>query len=219
MKILTISDVVHDLVHSPNIAERFKDIDLVLSCGDLPFDYLEYIVTMLGKRLCYVYGNHAQREVLQSDGERIVEPRGCENIHRRVIEHKGVLIAGLEGSLRYRDGPHQYTQAQMAYFVWRMAPRLWRNKCRYGRAVDILITHAAPAGIHDGKDLCHRGFLAFLGFMGRYKPRYLIHGHTHLYRQDANRMTQYGDTIVLNTCGYQVIEIDETTLDPRTQDS
>jgi Icc-related predicted phosphoesterase len=196
MKILTISDVVHDLVHSPNIAERFKDIDLVLSCGDLPFDYLEYIVTMLGKRLCYVYGNHAQREVLQSDGERIVEPRGCENIHRRVIEHKGVLIAGLEGSLRYRDGPHQYTQAQ-----------------------NILITHAAPAGIQDGKDLCHRGFRAFLGFMGRYKPRYLIHGHTHLYRQDANRTTQYGDTIVLNTCGYQVIEIDETTLDPRTQDS
>ena len=217
MKILTISDVVHDLVQSPNIAERFKDVDLVLSCGDLPFDYLEYVVTMLGKRLCYVYGNHAQRKVLQSDGKKKVAPEGCENIHRRVIEHKGVLIAGLEGSLRYNNGPHQHTQAQMFWYTWRMAPRLWWNKRRYGRSVDILITHAAPFGIQDGQDRCHRGFQAFLDFINRYKPRYLIHGHTHLYRQDANRATRYGDTIVLNTYGYQVIEIDERMLYPRTQ--
>jgi uncharacterized protein len=78
--------------------------------------------------------------------------------------------------------------------------------------VDILITHAPPLGIHDGADLCHRGFAVFLGFMDRYKPRYLIHGHTHLYRLDAQRVTHYGETIVLNAYGYQIIEIDETEL-------
>ena len=57
-----------------------------------------------------------------------------------------------------------------------------------------------------------RGFEAYLRFMDRYKPRYLIHGHTHLYRQDAKRVTQYKETTVLNTYGYQVIEIDENTL-------
>ncbi|NLG49621.1 MAG: metallophosphoesterase [Chloroflexi bacterium] len=215
MKILTISDVVVDLVQSPVIAQRFADIDLVLSCGDLPFSYLEYVVTMLNKRLYYVYGNHASHNILAMDGSYKSEPEGCENIHRRVVNHEGLLIAGLEGSMRYRPGEHQYSQSEMKLLTWSLAPRFWWNTWRYGRAIDILITHAPPAGIHDGNDLCHQGFDAFLSLMDRYKPRYLIHGHTHLYRSDAKRVTRYKDTIVLNTYGYQVIEIDDATLGPR----
>jgi Icc-related predicted phosphoesterase len=209
MKILTVSDVEVDLVQSPLIAERFGDIDLVLGCGDLPHEYLEYIVSMLNRRLYFVHGNHVQDPQASGAGQ---EPEGCHNLHRRVVNHHGLLIAGLEGSMRYREGPHQFTQGEMNWLVASMAPRLWWNEQRYGRAVDILITHAPPYGIHDGKDLCHQGFDAYLTFMKRYKPRYLIHGHTHLYRQDARRATTYGETIVLNTYGYQVIEIDERTL-------
>jgi predicted phosphodiesterase len=51
MKILAIADTVHELVHSPVGGERFKDVDLVLSCGDLPFDYIEFVVSMLNKPL------------------------------------------------------------------------------------------------------------------------------------------------------------------------
>ncbi|MGI5917078.1 MAG: metallophosphoesterase [Anaerolineae bacterium] len=218
MKILTISDTVVQLVQSPMIAQRFADVDLVLSCGDLPFDYLEYIVTMLGKPLYYVYGNHAEHGVMGADGQPKEHPGGCDNIHRQVVNHRGLLIAGLEGSMRYREGEHQYTQGEMRWLVRSMAPRLWWNRMRYGRAVDILITHAPPFGIHDGQDLCHQGFMAFIEFMDRYRPRYLIHGHTHLYRQDARRVTRYGDTIVLNTYGFQVIEIDEHTLGPRERE-
>jgi Icc-related predicted phosphoesterase len=213
MKILSVSDVVVDLVQSPSIAQRFSDVDLVLSCGDLPFEYMEYIVTMLGRPLYFVYGNHAQHVRLDADGMwRRREPQGCINVHRRIIYDKGLLIGGLEGSMRYREGEHQYTQGEMLALARLMAPRLWLNRLRYGRAIDILITHAPPYGIHDGDDLCHQGFRAFLSFMDRYKPRYLIHGHTHLYRQDAQRVTRYNETIVLNTYGYQVIEIDEATM-------
>ena len=215
MKILALSDTIDCLVDSSNIAERFRDIDLVLSCGDLPFDYLEYVVTALNKALYYVYGNHAQHAVVGTDGSIKTAPEGCVNIHRKVVNHRGLLIAGLEGSHRYREGEHQYSQLQMCNFVRAMAPRLLWHKLLYGRAVDILITHAPPYGIHDGRDLPHRGFRAFLGFMERYGPRYLIHGHAHLYRRDAQRRTIYADTIVLNACGHQVIEIDETTLDRR----
>jgi len=213
MKILTLSDVVVDLVQSPMIAQRFKDIDLVLSAGDLPLDYLDYVVTMLGKRLYYVNGNHVQQET--REGERFmqtVEPEGCINIHHRLVNHRGLLIGGLEGSMRYSKGNHQYTQFEMSLLAKTMAPCLWWNTIRYGRAIDVLVTHAPPQGIHDGQDLCHRGFRAFLRFMERYRPRYLIHGHTHLYRQDARRITQYRDTTVINTYGFQVIEIDEMTL-------
>lgn len=215
MKILALSDVVVDLVQSPRIKERFSDIDLIVSCGDLPFDYLEYVVTMLGKPLLFVYGNHTQKDILQSDGSLKNAPEGCINIHRRVINFRGVLIGGLEGSLRYRPGEHQYTQRQMELLARSMAPCLWWNTWRHGRPIDILITHAPPYGIHDAQDLCHQGFRAFLDFMTRYKPRYLIHGHTHLYRRDADRVATYGETTVLNAYGYQIVEIDEKSLDPR----
>ena len=215
MKILSISDRIDEFIHSPAVARRFGDVDLVLSCGDLPYHYLEYIVTILGKPLYFVYGNHAQRRVLRWDGSIQTCPGGCINLHRETVNHNGLLIAGLEGSMRYRPGEHQYSEGQMRRLVLRMAPKLWLNKLRYGRAVDILITHSPPLGIHDAEDICHRGFGALLTFMDRYKPRYLIHGHIHLYRPDATRVTQYKDTTVINTYGYQVIEIDDATLGPK----
>jgi len=211
MKILTISDVVDNLVQSPALRDRFSDVDLVLSCGDLPYDYLEYIVTVLCRPLYYVFGNHAQT-LLKEDGQIQTAPEGCIDMHRRVTRHKGLLLAGLEGSIRYREGDHQYTQGEMRLMVNSLAPRLWFNRIRHGRALDILITHSPPFGIHDGRDLPHQGFLALLDMMDRFKPRYLIHGHTHLYRSDARRVTQYRQTTVINTYGHQIIEIDDETL-------
>lgn len=215
MKILTISDVVVDMLHTPRIAERFHDVDIILSCGDLPYDYLEYIVTMLAKPLYFVHGNHAQRIISMDDGLSKDTPDGCVNIHRRLVNFRGLLIAGLEGSMRYREGEHQYRPSEMRRMIWMMTPGLWLNEKRYGRAIDILVTHAPPLGIHDGQDLCHTGFQAFLDFMDRWKPLYLVHGHTHLYRQDAIRSTLYENTTVLNTYGYQVIEIPQAVLDAR----
>ena len=214
MKILTISDVVVDMLHSSLVAERFHDVDLILSCGDLPHEYLEYIVTMLAKPLYYVHGNHAQRLITMDDGEAKEAPEGCINIHQRLVNFRGLLIGGLEGSMRYREGEHQYRPSEMRRMIWMMTPRR-ANKRRFGRPIDILITHAPPLGIHDGQDLCHTGFRAFLDFMDQWEPLYLVHGHTHLYRQDAPRSTQYKCTTVLNTFGYQVIEIPQAVLDER----
>jgi len=215
MKILTVSDVVVDMLHSSLVTERFQDVDLILSCGDLPHDYLEYLVTMLAKPLYFVHGNHAQSLVIADSEETKDAPEGCIDIHRRTVNYRGLLIGGLEGSMRYREGEHQYGPSAMRRMIWMMTPRLWRNKRRYGRAIDILITHAPPLGIHDGQDLCHTGFQAYLDFMDRWEPLYLIHGHTHLYRQDTTRITKYKNTTVINTYGYQVIEIPQALLDER----
>jgi Icc-related predicted phosphoesterase len=103
----------------------------------------------------------------------------------------------------------------MSWNIWKMAPQLLWNRWRHGRAIDILITHAPPRDIGDGDDLCHRGFRAFLRFMDIYSPLYLIHGHVHLYRRNAQRRRQYGDTTVINTYGHQVIEIDAEELKRR----
>jgi Icc-related predicted phosphoesterase len=214
MKILSVSDKVDELVYSPAIKHLFADVDLVLGCGDLPYYYLEFIVTMLGGPLFYVIGNHGNAVKKQHEPEHLWEyPGGCENIDGRVVRYRKLLIAGLEGSMRYNNSPRfQYTEREMARKVWQLAPSLVMNRLFYGRYLDILITHAPPAGIHDQPDRCHQGFRAFLTFMEYFRPRYLVHGHVHVYSPQQPTETQYGRTAVLNTYGYRTVEIDGESL-------
>jgi hypothetical protein len=44
-----------------------------------------------------------------------------------------------------------------------------------------------------------------------FKPRYLLHGHIHLYRLDAVTRTRYCETDVINIYPFQVLD-----LEPRT---
>ncbi len=214
MKILTISDRVDELLYSPAIKHLFGDVDLVLSCGDLPYYYLEFIVSMLGGPLFYVIGNHANEvRQLYAPKEEWVYPAGCENIDGRPVRYRGLLIAGLEGSMRYNNNPYfQYTEREMAWKVWQLAPWLVLNKLLHGRYLDILISHAPPAGIHDRPDLCHRGFRALVTLMDRFRPRYLLHGHVHIYHPLGAVETVYRHTRVINTYGYRTLEIDEGSI-------
>jgi uncharacterized protein len=213
MKILTISDKVDELLYSPAIKHLFGDVDLILGCGDLPHYYLEFIVTMLGGPLFYVIGNHANEvKGLYGPKEEWKYPGGCENIDGRVVRYRGLLIAGLDGSMRYNNNEHfQYTEREMVWKVWSLAPALVLNKLLQGRYLDILITHAPPLGIHDRPDPCHRGFRAFRTLMDRFPPRYLIHGHIHVYSPLEVKESLYGRTWVINTYGYRTLEIDEAS--------
>jgi Icc-related predicted phosphoesterase len=205
MKVLAISDEIAPQVYDSAVKNRFSDLDLVLACGDLPYYYLEYVATMLRVPVYYVKGNH-DCELNRRDGHE-VRPGGCVDIHDKVVEHNGLLIAGLQGCMRYKPGPYQYNQLEMRYKALRLGTRL-RFKRPFRRCqLDILITHAAPLGIHDGRDLCHTGFYAFLQFMERYQPRYLLHGHSHVYSQLQPTMSQYQHTIVVNVCPYRVLQI------------
>ncbi|MGD8624315.1 MAG: metallophosphoesterase [Anaerolineae bacterium] len=211
MKILTVSDKVDELIYSPALKRLFGDVDLVLSCGDLPHYYLEFIVTMLGGPLFYVIGNHANavRKGYASRDEWEY-PGGCENIDGHVVRYRDLLIAGLEGSMRYNQNPDfQYTEREMAFKVWGLVPSLLLNRMFYGRYLDILITHAPPYGIHDREDRCHQGFRAFRTFMDRFRPKYLIHGHIHVYGPSEATESVYRQTRVINTYGYRRLEIDE----------
>jgi Icc-related predicted phosphoesterase len=206
VRILAVSDHVSDAVYSKDIGERFADVDLVVSCGDLPYSYLEYIVSMLNLPSFYVHGNHDCPEY-RASGVTLTEPGGWINVDGRTAESKQVLLAGLEGSVRYKPrAPYQYTEQQMAWKVHSLTPALLMNRVRYGRYLDILITHSPPYGIHDGDDLPHRGFRAFLDLMDRFKPRYLLHGHKHVYGPEPTR-TRYAETEVINVYPFRVIDL------------
>ena len=208
MLFLTVSDEVVPAIYSLNIKERFRGIDCVLGCGDLPPYYLEFIVTMLGKSCFYVHGNHNDVEYTEG-GEELHAPRGCVLIEGRSVLHEGLLLAGLGGSIRYnQESSQQYTETQMLVRLWALAPRLMLNRLRYGRYLDVMLTHAPPLGIHNGPDYPHRGFRAFLTLMDYFAPRYLIHGHIHRsYGFSAVTETRYKQTQVLNTAGYRLLEI------------
>ena len=206
MKILAVSDRVAKIIYSPSIRTRFSDVDMVVSCGDLPYSYLEYIVSSLNVPCFFVHGNHDKPEHLQN-GSILSQPGGWINLDSNTRWSKGLILAGLEGSNRYNPhGDYQYTEGEMTLKIWRMMPSLLFNRIRYGRYLDILITHAPPFGIHDGEDVCHQGFKVMLWFMERFRPRYFLHGHKHIYRPET-RQTRYEDTQVINVYPRYMLEL------------
>ena len=205
MKILAISDQVVETIYSSRIRERFGDVDMVLSCGDLPYSYLEYIVSMLNVPCFFVHGNHDHPEYIAS-GRTLTRPGGWINLDGRTVMAEGILLGGLEGSMRYKPGaPFQYTESEMAYKAWWLTPTLLKNRVFHGRYLDILIAHSPPFGVHDGEDWPHRGFKSLLKLMARFHPRYLLHGHKHIYGPEPWR-TRYKDTEVINVHPFRVIE-------------
>lgn len=205
MRILALSDQVVDAIYGAQLGERFGHLDVLLSCGDLPYSYLESLVTALPVPAFYVHGNHDRPEYTDC-GSTLWAPGGWTNLDGQTTRVGLLLLAGLEGAPRYRPhAPFQYTEAQMRRKVERLVPRLLLNRLRYGRYLDILITHAPPLGIHDSQDLTHRGFAVFRWVMDHFRPLYLLHGHKHVYRPQATR-TLYRQTTVVNVYPYAVLE-------------
>lgn len=208
MKILAVSDKVDNLIHSSRIKEKYGDVDLVFGCGDLPYSYLEFITTMLTADVAYVNGNHDGTRY-KSDGTPVDRAYGCILLEDRVVNLGGLLVAGLGGSIRYNPrGSNQYTDAEMRRRIIKMVPHLIYNRTMYGRYLDILVTHSPPFGIHDEKDLPHTGFQNFLWFLDKFKPRLMLHGHIHIYRNGTITETQYNETQILNVYNKRVIELD-----------
>lgn len=198
MKILTVSDREEPLLTEKDAVGHFPGVDLILSCGDLPPEYLTRLVSAFNVPLYYVRGNHDIRY-----GDRPLY--GCTDLHARVEKFKGLRFLGLEGSRWYNGGPQQYTDIQMRKMILSLWPRVWREG-----GVDIVIAHAPPRYIHDAEDPCHKGFKSFRTLINRYSPAYFFHGHIHAHFTDpSQRMTVVNGTHVINTYGHYLLDIKE----------
>lgn len=212
MKILLIGDVISPVIYNINLKnnKRFNNVDLIISTGDLPFYYYDFIVSNLNVPLYYVFGNHTRQ-----DDERIAKgishfekTGGFTNIDNRVKIFNNIIIAGLEGSKRYSRGRHQYTENEMRFKILKLMPKLFLNKIKYGRYIDILVTHAPPYGFGIKNDPCHQGFKVFLEFIERFKPKYIIHGHIHIYDRNAYKIKEYKGTKIINAYNFRFLEIE-----------
>lgn len=196
MKLLLISDRECPYLWDYYQPGRLKEYDLIISCGDLKSSYLSFLVTMGRAPVLYVHGNHdihyAQRP-----------PEGCDCIEDRIYTYKGLRILGLGGCPKYNTGKHQYTERQMESRI----RKLWW-KLRKSGGVDIVVTHAPPAGYGDGSDYAHRGWECMLPLLDQYKPKYLVHGHVHpSYGEGHPPVLQYGDTTIINAYERYVLNI------------
>ena len=238
MKILCVSDQIDPLIYNHNAKKNFPDIDLILCAGDLPMDYIEYIVSVFNKPTYFVFGNHNLKEFKYYHGikQRVSSPfdpfvtfnsidnsinHGATYAGFKVIKNKNLpilhnnritplLIAGISGSIKYNNGLNQYTDTQMKLRILLMLPKLILNKILYGRYLDIFLTHATPYKVHDHDDPCHTVFSSFNWFVERFKPKYMVHGHIHLYDQREIRISQYKETTIVNAFAHCIIDFEET---------
>jgi uncharacterized protein len=206
LKILAISDVVVDRLYSAQCAEYLRDVDIILGCGDLPYEYLEFLVSALNVPLLYIPGNHDPKYNEHNPAARAA---GCDILDQRVTMVKGLNLGGLGGSIRYKPvPPNQYTQTEMYFRVVSFLPKLLRQRFQTGSVLDIMIAHSPPSGIHDDNDPAHVGFLAFRDFIRIFKPRYFLHGHTLVYKSNlVPPLTQVGNTTVINVYPYRLLEV------------
>ena len=194
-KLLIISDE-ETLYRYPEekVKKMFEGIDLIISCGDLRNDYLDYVVTILNKPLVYVNGNH----VYNSDHDISF----CHKLDGgRIVKVKGLMIVGFDGSRGYSQGPHQYTEAQMRVQVLRACAKMLLKK------PDIVVSHAPVAGFHEGKHEVHKGFLCFKKALDFLTPKLWLHGHVHLKNHHEIQESEYRGTRIINAFGYKIVHL------------
>jgi len=217
-KVLAVSDEVVESLWTDGLADRFGDVELVLGAGDLPFDYLEFLANALDRPCVFVPGNH---DVDLGGYDRAhglwyrggfpatwPGPAGAVNADGRIVDVAGVRIAGLGGSIRYNDGPNQWTERQQSRRAGRLARMARRRRRRDGKTVDVLLTHSPPRHVGDEEDPPHRGFACLHDTVAALAPTLLVHGHIHPHGQPRPDR-EMGHTRVVNTVGYRILDLPE----------
>ncbi|MDO5539624.1 MAG: metallophosphoesterase [Eubacteriales bacterium] len=198
MKILAVADEESKYLWDFYERDKLDGVELVLSAGDLKPEYLSFLTTMYNVPVLYVHGNH-------DDKYETKPPEGCVCIDDDIYVYEGIRILGLGGSMRYRNGGNQYTEAEMRKRV----RRLWL-KIKFHRGFDILLTHSPAYQINDGRDLPHQGFEQFITLIEKYNPKYFIHGHVHMaYGRQHKRYDKYKDTHIINAFERCIFDFDD----------
>ncbi|MCR5592770.1 MAG: metallophosphoesterase [Saccharofermentans sp.] len=196
MRILAVADIEDRRLYDFFTKDRVKGVDLIVSCGDLKADYLDFLMTMVNVPMMYVRGNHD--DILNEE-----PPLGGICLEDNIVNFNGVNFLGLGGSMKYHNGLNMFTEHEMRWRTINMAPMAMI------KGVDVFVTHAPARGFGDLDDLPHRGFDCFNKVMYRYHPQLMLHGHVHAnYGMNiAMERSHPSGTRIINAYGYQIIDI------------
>ncbi len=213
--VLAVSDEVDEALYAD--LGPVRAAELIVACGDLPFDYLGYLMNCLDVPLAFVPGNHdpdlsgyqdsrAGLTIRAGLPARAPWPDGAVNADGRIVDIAGLRIAGLGGCRRYSSGPNQYSDRQQASRARSLRRRARWRRLRGNPPVDVLLTHAPPLGVGDGADPAHRGFSALHGLVAGLQPGIMLHGHV-LPHDAAVPTRPLSGTEVRNVTGRHLLEI------------
>lgn len=165
LKILFITDTHNCLAYTDEHISYLKslkptDYDICLILGDissLDFNTIKRIIP--NEKLYGILGNHDSIDALEVNNIR--------NINGKVIECKGVKIAGIMGANRYKSGDYgMMTQEECLELVKNM------------ETADILVSHD-KAYVYDRNDNVHDGLKGITEYIYKHHIPLHIHGHLH----------------------------------------
>lgn len=216
LTLLAVSDLVQPHIYRSEVVDWLGSVDIIISCGDLPPEYLDFLTNAFHAPLYHVLGNHCCAPHDETGCRAWETYAGAINLHGRTetyMKEDGatLIMAGVEGSPLYNFGPHQYRAVEVERRLLRMAPGLMRSRMKMGRYLDVFVTHSPPRGIHDLPDRAHRGFAPFLPFLKHFRPTLMLHGHTHRYDPTQPTRTQYGPTTIINVYGHALLQLQFST--------
>lgn len=167
LRILFITDTHNCLAYTDKYVNYLKSIstseyDICLLLGDfsgLDLDEIKNIVP--NEKLFGIVGNH--------DSIDLLEKNGIRNINGKVITCKGVKIAAIMGSNKYKEGN---------YGMQTQEESLELAECM--EEADILISHDR-AYVYDRNDNVHDGLKGITYYI--YKNHIPIHIHGHLHEE------------------------------------
>ncbi len=197
MKILAVADEEDKILYDHFKKERVAGVELIVACGDLRADYMDFLMTMVNVPMIYVRGNH-------DDNLITTPPLGAVCIEDKVYKFNGKTFMGLGGSVRYNNtGKNMYTEREMRMRALRLYP-----KAVLKGGVDVLVTHAPARGYGDLEDRPHKGFDTFNKVMDKFHPEYMLHGHVHMNYGRIRRVHEHpSGTKIVNAYGFQIIDI------------
>ena len=186
--ILVIADTHNCLTYNSDMINFLKNnlnYDCCILLGDHSANDLYEIVQIIPSYKIYgVLGNH--------DSWNKYEEYGITNINGKIIEIKGLKIAGLGGSFKYKDNQNY------ALYTHEESIQILSNV----ESADILITHDRPY-VKNNNDMVHDGLKGITQYIYANHVPINIHGHLH---ENSVEYLKNG-TKVISIYGAKIINI------------
>jgi hypothetical protein len=199
IRLLAVSDEIDPSLWDHLDRETLGPLDLLVSSGDLPPDYLSYLEGTLRVPFVFVMGNHDLDEAWAREAGRLLPWRKSG---AQLTEAAGVPLALLDW-----PGGDKIRSRSQDWITWRQVLGLWLAVRLGARRPDIVVSHVAPDQMLDPRDLYHRSFPAYRWLARRLRPALWLHGHT-TPASVPERVTRLGPTTSVNVTGAYLIELE-----------
>ncbi len=207
MKILVITDIHYRWKYLKKVL-KMEEYDVIVVAGDLSrwgdvkeaFDVLKTLTKHA--TTFFVPGNCDNPSLLRTENVY-----NAINLHGKVIEHNGLVFAGIGGSNTTPfNTPIEFTEDKLAEIMDQMEKNL------RGKNIDIMVSHTPPYATK--LDIAfsgeHVGSIKVREFLEKHQPLICICGHIH----ESQGMDKLGRTIAINPGPiadgkYAIVELDE----------